>query len=106
MKGIGYRTSLDKVEQFQRNIGEAYNWLDTSDDTFDKIGSAMQRANELVVNAANGTNTPEDRLKIQSELDQIREHIQNLANTKVGDKYIFSGTKRRLHSMMVLAIQQ
>lgn len=95
MKGIGYRTSLDKVEQFQRNIGEAYNWLDTSDDTFDKIGSAMQRANELVVNAANGTNTPEDRLKIQSELDQIREHIQNLANTKIGDKYIFSGTKTK-----------
>lgn len=93
MKGIGYRTALDKVEQFQRNIGEANAWLDTSDDTLDKVGSAMQRANELVIKAANETNTEEDRLKIQSELDQLREHIQDLANTKIGDKYIFSGTK-------------
>lgn len=92
MKGVGYRTALDKVEQFQRNIGEVNAWLDTSDDTFDKVGSAMHRVNELAVQAANGTNTPDDLLKIQSELDQIRVHIQDLANTKLGDKYIFSGT--------------
>lgn len=92
MKGIGYRTALDKVEQYQRNIGEANNWLDTSDDTLDKIGLALQRANELVTQAANDTNTDEDRAKIQSELDQLREHVQDLSNTKIGDKYIFSGT--------------
>ena len=93
MKGIGYRTALDKVEQFQRNIGEVNSWLNSSDDSFDKVGSALQRANELAVQAANGTTTPEDKLKIEAEMDQLREHVQNLANTKVGEKYIFSGTK-------------
>ncbi|SER65458.1 flagellar hook-associated protein FlgL [Psychrobacillus sp. OK032] len=93
MKGIGYRTALDKVEQFQRNIGEVNNWLDSSDDALDKVGSAMHRANELAIQAANGTTTPEDQEKIKAELDQLRQHIQNIANTKVGDKYIFSGTK-------------
>lgn len=92
MKGINYRTTVDKVEQFQRNLGEVHNWLDTSDDTLDKVGSALQRANELAVQAANGTNTPDELEKIQSELDQIKEHIRDLANTKIGDKYIFSGT--------------
>lgn len=93
MKGISYRTELNNVEQFSRNIGEAYNWLDTTDDTFDKIGSTLQRANELMVQASSDTSTPEDREKINSELQQLREHIQNLANTKIGDRYIFSGTK-------------
>ncbi|TQR17652.1 flagellar hook-associated protein FlgL [Psychrobacillus soli] len=93
MKGIGYRTAVDKVEQFQRNIGEANNWLDSSDDAFDKVGSALHRANELALQAANGTTTPDDQKKIEAELDQLRKHIQNIANTKVGDKYIFSGTK-------------
>ncbi|SDM43176.1 flagellar hook-associated protein 3 FlgL [Psychrobacillus sp. OK028] len=93
MKGIGYRTALDKVEQFQRNIGEVNNWLDSSDDALDKVGSALHRANELAIQAANGTTTPDDRAKIEAELDQLRQHIQNIANTKVGDKYIFSGTK-------------
>lgn len=93
MKGIGYRTALDKVEQFQRNIGEVNNLLDSSDDALDKVGSALHRANELAVKAASDTTTADDRAKIESELDQLRAHIQNIANTKVGDKYIFSGTK-------------
>lgn len=92
MKGIGYRTQLDKVTQFQRNLGEVHNWLDTTDDTLDKVGLALQRARELMVDAANGTKTPEDREKTLSEIKQLREHIQSLANMKVGDKYIFSGT--------------
>lgn len=93
MKGINYRTELNNVEQFSRNIGEAYNWLDTADDTFDKIGSALQRANELMVQASSDTSTPSDRAKINTELQQLREHIQDLSNTKIGDRYIFSGTK-------------
>lgn len=93
MKGINYRAELNNVEQFARNIGEAHNWLDTTDDTFDKIGSTIQRANELMVQASSDTMTADDRKKIDSELKQIREHIQNLANTKIGDRYIFSGTK-------------
>ncbi|MBM7664863.1 flagellar hook-associated protein 3 FlgL [Solibacillus kalamii] len=93
MKGINYRAELNNVEQFARNIGEAHNWLDTTDDTYDKIGSALQRANELMVNASSGTTTEDDRKKIDSELQQLREHVQNLANTKIGDRYIFSGTK-------------
>lgn len=93
MKGISYRTELNNVEQFSRNIGEAYNWLDTTDDTFDKIGSALQRANELMVQASNDTTTAEDREKIDSELQQLRDHVQNLSNTRIGNRYIFSGTK-------------
>lgn len=93
IKGIGYRTDLGKVEQYQRNLGEVHNWLDSSDDALDKVGLALQRVSELVIDAANDTKTPEDRLKIEKEIDQIRQQVQDLGNTKVGDKYIFSGTK-------------
>ena len=93
MKGMAYRTQVDKVAQFQRNLGEVHNYLDSSDDALDKVGQAMHRAKELVTSAANGTMTPEDKAKVQSELEQLQMHIQDMANTKVGDKYIFSGTK-------------
>lgn len=93
MKGIALRSSLEKVEQFQRNLGEVHNLLDSSDDALDKVGSAMQRVNELMVQASSDTSTSDDRKKIESEIFQIQKHIQNIANTKVGDKYIFSGTK-------------
>ena len=92
VKGIGYRTSLNKVEQYQRNMGEVENWLDTSDDTLDHVGIALIRVQELVTQAASDSNTPEDREKMEKEIDQIKLQIRDLANTKVGEKYLFSGT--------------
>lgn len=94
MKGMGYRMQVDKVATFQKNLGEVNNWLDSTDDALDGVGQVLHRAKELVTNAANtGAMTPEDREKIKIELEQLQKQIQDLANTKVGDKYIFSGTK-------------
>lgn len=93
MRGMAYRMQVDKVMQFKRNLGEVHNWLDSSDDALDKVGQVLNRLQELTVDAANDTKTDGDRQKILKEIEQLREHVQDLANSKVGDKYIFSGTK-------------
>jgi len=92
VKGMGYRVDLDKNEQFKRNIREAHTWLDTTDEALDQVGSAMKRVKELIIQAANDTNTTEDRQKIRAEISQIKEQMRDMANTKVGENYIFSGT--------------
>lgn len=92
MKSLGYNMQVDRVAQFQKNLGEVNNWLDSSDDALDGVGQVLQRARELATNASNtGAMTEEDRDKIKVELEQLQNQIQDLANTKVGDKYIFSG---------------
>lgn len=93
IKGMQYRVQLDKIGQFQRNINEAEAWLDTTDTSLDQVGNALTRIKELVVQAANDTNTSEDRQKIELEIEQIRQQIQDLSNTQLGGKYIFSGTE-------------
>ncbi len=93
VKGMGYRRDLGKVEQYTRNMNEVNNWLDTTDESLNQVGEQMKRVRELVIQAANDTNTPDERAKIKSEIDQIRQQLQDVANTKVGDRYIFSGTK-------------
>lgn len=93
MKGMGYRMTVDKVEQYKDNLGEVNNWLDSSDDALDGVGQALTRVYELTVDAANGTKTDDDRQKILAEIEQLREQIRDMGNTKVGDKYLFSGTK-------------
>lgn len=93
VKGMGYRRDLGQVEQYTRNMNEVNNWLDTSDESLNQVGEQMKRVRELVIQAANDTNTPDERAKAKSEIDQIRKQIQDVANTKVGDRYIFSGTK-------------
>ena len=92
VKGMGYRVELDKNEQYQRNLGTANTWLDTSDDALDQVGSTLIRVKELVVQAANDSNTLDDREKIAVEISQLKLHLRDLGNTKIGDNYIFSGT--------------
>jgi len=93
MKGMAYRMQVDKVAQYKENLGEVNNWLDSSDDALDHVGKALHRANDLMVSAPNGTLSQEDREAILAEIKQLREQVKDIANTKVGDKYIFSGTK-------------
>ncbi|MFJ8102416.1 flagellar hook-associated protein FlgL [Lysinibacillus sp. NPDC096212] len=92
VKGMGYRRDLAKVEQYTRNMITANSWLDSSDESLNQVGEQMKRVRELVIQAANGTNTPEDRDKIKKEIDQIRQQIQDVGNTNIDGSYIFSGT--------------
>ncbi|WP_102692933.1 flagellar hook-associated protein FlgL [Rummeliibacillus pycnus] len=92
-KGMGYRTTLGKINQFTANANEATNWLDTTDDALGQVGDALNRVKELVTQASTDSLTSEDRNKISSEIKQIRLQIQDLGNTQIGDKYLFNGTK-------------
>jgi flagellar hook-associated protein 3 FlgL len=92
MKGMVYRTNLTEVEQFKRNFSEAYNWIENSDAALDKATQALQRIRELVVQASNDTYEVSQRAAISEEIKQLTEHLASIANTKVGDKYIFNGT--------------
>lgn len=92
VKGMGYRRDLGRVEQYTRNMNEVNNWIDTTDESLNQVGEQMKRVRELVIQAANDTNSLDERAKIKTEIDQIRQQIQDVSNTKIGDRYIFSGT--------------
>ncbi|MBG9452191.1 flagellar hook protein FlgL [Cytobacillus firmus] len=93
MMGINYRTDLNKIQQFTRNIGEVRNWVDSTDDALDKGGLALQRIRELTVQASNGTLEGDQRKAVAEEVKQLKEHLQNLGDTQVGGKYIFNGNQ-------------
>ncbi|WJE14918.1 flagellar hook-associated protein FlgL [Halobacillus sp. ACCC02827] len=91
MKGMNYRSQVEEVEQFQRNIGEVHNWMDNTDSSLDKATQAMQRIRELTVQASNDTYEEGQRTAVAKEIRQLKEHLGTIANTKVNDKYIFNG---------------
>jgi flagellar hook-associated protein 3 FlgL len=93
MLAMNYRTDLNRIEQFQRNIGEAKNWIDSTDDALDKGVMALQRIRELTVQASNGTLEGDQKKNIMEEIKQLKEHLINIGETQVGGKYIFNGTQ-------------
>lgn len=92
VKGMDYRVQLDKIGQFTRNVNEMKAWVDTTDTSLSDVTSALTRVQELVTQAANDTNTTDERQKIAVEIEQIQQQMHDLANTQIGGKYIFSGT--------------
>lgn len=92
MLGLGYRTDLNQVEQFTRNIGEVQNWLLTTDDALAQGVQVLNRIRELVVQASNDTYEENQRQMIAEELRELNEQLKIIAQTKIGDKYLFNGT--------------
>ena len=93
MMGMNYRTDLNRIQQFTRNIGEVRNWVDSTDDALDKGVLALQRIRELTVQASNGTLEEDQRKAVAEEVKQLKEHLENIGDTQVGGKYIFNGNQ-------------
>lgn len=93
MLGMGYRTDLNQIEQFQSNIGEARNWVESTDDALDSAIQALQKIRELTVEGSNDTLVDSEKKAIAEQINQLKEQIVTLGDSKVGGKYIFNGTK-------------
>ncbi|WP_328703169.1 flagellar hook-associated protein FlgL [Alkalihalobacterium elongatum] len=91
MNGMRYRTQVTEVDQFKRNLAEVYNWMDSADSALDITTQALHRIRELTVQASNDTFEPTQRANIAKEIEQLRAHIESMANTKANNKYIFNG---------------
>ncbi|MEF2095995.1 flagellar hook-associated protein FlgL [Bacillus sp. CFBP9009] len=91
MMGMGYRTNLNQIGQYQSNIAEATNWIDSTDDAITESVSALQRIRELTVQGSNGTYEGEQLKTITEEIKQLKEHLITLGDTQIGGKYIFNG---------------
>ncbi|MCJ7843294.1 flagellar hook-associated protein FlgL [Lederbergia sp. NSJ-179] len=92
MKGMFYRTNVTEIEQFKRNFTEARNWVETTDSAIGEASKAMERIRELTVQMSNGTYEEGQLQSVAEEVAQLKDHIKTIANSKVGDKYIFNGT--------------
>lgn len=92
-RALKLRTDVSEVEQYKRNIKDAQSWLDITETALGSLGDVLQRARELAVEGANGTNTPEDTQKIAAEAKQLKDQLIHIANTAYAGRYIFSGFK-------------
>lgn len=92
-RALKLRTDVAQNEQYQRNISDAQSWLDLTEGTLGGMGSVLQRVRELAVQAATGSNTPDETKKISVEISQLKTQITHMANTTYAGRYIFSGFK-------------
>lgn len=90
---MNYKAQLNRNNQFQRNLDQAENWLNTTESALKSGTKVIQRARELTIYAANDSMTSDDRKMVAKEMKQLRDELIDISNAKLGDSYIFSGQK-------------
>lgn len=75
------KAQIRGLAQAERNIQDGISLIQTAEGGLSEIENPnLQRMRELAVQAANGTLTSEDRDKIQKEIDEIKNGINDIAN--------------------------
>lgn len=92
-RSLRLNTDVANMEQYKRNTEDALSWMGTTESAIDNIVTVFQRARELTVQAANGTNSTDERNAIANEMVQLKEQIVGIANTSYAGSFIFSGFK-------------
>lgn len=75
------RGQIRGLQQASRNAQDGISLIQTAEGALNEVHQVLQRMRELAVQASNDTNTLEDREKIQSEINQLLNEIDNIANT-------------------------
>ncbi len=82
---------LREIEQYKGNVDYAQNVIRSYDTSLQEVSSVYQRLRELFVQAANGVLTADQRQAISKEIQEIKDHLVQIANTQVGTDYVFGG---------------
>src|SRR5690606_6084080 len=86
-------TGLVQTRQHRANLDAALSWLGATDSALDKTIEAVHRAKELAVYGATDTLPQDSRDALAEEVAQLFEHVIDIANTRHGGLYIFSGNQ-------------
>ncbi len=74
------RRQIRGLDQGARNTQDGISLLQVADGALNEVHDMLHRINELSIKSANGTNTSEDRVAIQQEVDQIVSEIDRIGN--------------------------
>lgn len=90
-RSLKLRTDVSEIQQFERNANDAMSWIETTDTTLGKLTDVMQRARELGVQGANGTNSDDERNIIAQEIKELKTQVMHVGNATYAGRYLFSG---------------
>ena len=75
------RAQVRGLDQAGRNAQDGISLIQTAEGGLNETHSILQRMRELAVQSASDTATNDDRVKIQSEVDELAKEITRISNT-------------------------
>ena len=86
------RVQIRSLDQDNQNTQNGNSMMKVAEGAVSSTVDILKTLKEKVINAANDTNTDDDRLTIQKELNQSVDQINDNANITFNGKYLVDGT--------------
>ena len=87
------RRQIRGLDRASTNAQDGISAVQTAEGALTEVHSMLQRANELAVQAANGTNASKDISAINAEVQQLKSEIERVGNTTdFNGKNLLNGT--------------
>lgn len=84
---------IDANKQYNENITDTINWLDTTDTSLGQAGDVLQRVRELLVSSGNAGYGDKELKAIKDEVNEKIGQFSQILNTNFDGSYIFGGTR-------------
>ena len=87
------QAQIDALDRASSNASDGTSVLQIADGALNETSAILQRMRELSVQAANGTNSLEDRRAIQDEIEALKEEIDRISkDTEYNSKALLDGS--------------
>jgi len=90
-KILDYRKAISSMEQYQRNVTRGKMWVEHTEVVLDEVNDLLRQAKEIAIAQAEGTSERDDRATAAEQVKNIYDQVMQLANTKLGGRYMFAG---------------
>lgn len=92
-RSMQLHTDINTNTQYNTNISDTINWLDTTDESLDQATGCIERIRTLMVSAGNAAYGTNERKAIADEVNERISELAQILNGNFNGKYIFGGTK-------------
>ena len=89
---LSFRRTLASSERYMGAIESGRTMLDAAAGSLQGATGILSEARALLLQGMSGPLDPKDRQLIAGEIELIRDRMLDIANTSIGDRYLFAGT--------------
>jgi flagellar hook-associated protein 3 FlgL len=92
-RALSMRRQIGQLDRFRDSVSTGQPILETSTAALEEASGILSEARSLLVTAMNGSMNPTDREAMGLQIELILEKLVDVANTKIGDRFVFAGTE-------------
>ncbi len=94
-RALQLRKLMADNERHQATIRDAQGRAKAAEDSLRNVNTLLVNAEDRLVEALNGTMSPEDRKKISAELEAAQNEVFQIMNMEFSGKFVFSASGNR-----------